>query len=132
MTYMLDTDICIYIIKEKPEKVLKKFKTLPIGDVAISAMTLSELHYGVCKSQHKKKNTDALTQFLIPLEILPFDDNAAYHYGDIRATLEKKGQPIGAMDFLIAAHARSLGLTLVTNNQKEFKRIDQLTIANWC
>lgn len=131
MQYMLDTNICIYIIKQKPLKVLEQFKKLKISDIAISSVTLSELEYGVVKSSNHKQNQQALSQFLTPLEILPYDDLAAIHYGEIRTHLEKKGKLVGAMDMLIAAHARSLELILVTNNIREFSRIPNLRIENW-
>jgi len=129
--YMLDTNICIYIIKEKPKEVINKFKTFNISDICISSVTAAELHYGVQKSQNVEKNRDALTMFLSPLEILPFDDEAAYEYGIIRADLEKRGEIIGAMDMMIAAHAKALKATIVTNNEKEFRRIPSLNIENW-
>ncbi|GBF32768.1 VapC toxin protein [Desulfocucumis palustris] len=131
MRYMLDTNICIYIIKKKPIKVVETLKRLDIGDVCISTITLAELEYGVEKSQHREKNKIALTSFLSPLEILPFSEKAAAISGEIRATLEKKGQIIGAYDLLIAAHALSESLILVTNNTNEFKRIPSLTLQNW-
>ncbi len=131
MKYMLDTNICIYIIKKKPEKVLKKFETFNVGDICISSVTLAELMYGVEKSQHQQKNRVALEEFVLPLEIMPFDDSAAYCYGHIRAHLEKKGKPIGAMDLMIAAHAESLNSILVTNNKKEFSRVPKLKVENW-
>ena len=131
MDYLLDTNICIYIIKKRPEKVLEKFNTLSLGDVAISSITLAELHYGIMKSSNPKKNQEALDKFLTPLEILDFDYFATIEYGKIRADLEKNGTPIGPLDTLIAAHAKSQKLTLVTNNEKEFRRIPDLKIENW-
>jgi tRNA(fMet)-specific endonuclease VapC len=131
MKYLLDTNICIYIIKRKPSKIFKKFESLRISDVAISSITLAELEYGVYKSTQPEKNTIALTKFLAPISILPFEDTAAKVYGIIRTNLELKGQPIGPYDLLIAAHAHSLGLTLVTNNIKEFKKIKDLKLENW-
>lgn len=128
---MLDTNICIYIIKKKPVKVLEALKRLDIGDVCISAITLAELEYGVEKSQQRERNKIALTSFLAPLEILPFSGNAAVIFGEIRAALEKKGQIIGAYDLLIAAHALSENLILVTNNTGEFSRIPGLCLQNW-
>ncbi len=103
MKYMLDTNICIYIIKKKPRKVLDTLKTLEIGDVCISTITLAELEYGVNKSQQEERNKIALINFLTPIEILPFSDSAAVIFGEIRASLEKRGQIIGAYDLLIAA-----------------------------
>lgn len=131
MRFMLDTNICIYIIKKKPLKVLERLRTLNVTDVAISSITLSELEYGVAKSSQPEQNRDALSAFLVPLEIIPFDQRAAYHYGEIRTFLEKKGIVIGAMDMLIASHAVSLSVTLVTNNLREFKRIPELRLENW-
>jgi tRNA(fMet)-specific endonuclease VapC len=131
MKYMLDTNICIYIIKEKPKQVLEKFKSIAFGNICISSITLSELAYGAEKSRHVEKNYNALNKFILPLEILTYDDPAALHYADIRHKLEKNGTPIGSMDMLIAGHARSLDLTLVTNNKKEFTRVEKLIIENW-
>ncbi len=131
MKYLLDTNICIYIIKRKPPKIFKKFESLRISDVAISSISLAELEYGVYKSTQPEKNSIALIKFLAPISILPFVDTAAKAFGIIRTNLELKGQPIGPYDLLIAAHAHSLGLTLVTNNIKEFKRIKDLKLENW-
>jgi tRNA(fMet)-specific endonuclease VapC len=131
MRFMLDTNICIYIIKRKPLQVLNKLRKCTIADVGISSITLSELEYGVAKSTKPTQNREALSNFLAPLEIIPFDDRAAFHYGEIRAYLERKGQPIGAMDMLIASQARSLSVTLVTNNTREFERIPKLSLENW-
>ena len=131
MRYMLDTNICIFIIREKPIKVLKKLRTFDLSDIVISAITHSELEYGVAKSNRRKENHGALITFLAPLEIVSYDDKAAADYGQIRTHLEKKGTVIGAMDMLIGAHARSIPVTLVTNNQKEFKRIPGLRVENW-
>ncbi len=131
MKLLLDTNICIYIIKQQPAAVLKRFVEYQVGDIGISSITLSELRYGVAKSAHREKNAKALDEFVIPLEVISFDDEAAHVYGDIRATLEKAGTPIGAMDMLIAAHAVSLGIPLVTNNTREFVRIPPLTIIDW-
>lgn len=131
MKYMLDTNMCIYIIKQHPEQVLKKFITLPIGDVCISSITLAELMYGVHKSQHQKKNKTALTEFLSPLDIMPFDEEVTDHYGRIRTYLENKGTPIGPLDMMIAAHAQCLDSILVTNNTKEFIRVPNLNVEDW-
>lgn len=131
MEYLLDTNICIYIIKKKPERVLEKFKTFPLGSIGITTITLAELQYGIRKSLNHQKNLKALDQFIIPLEIIDFDYNATIEYGLIRAKLEKLGTPIGSLDMLIGAHAKSMDLTLVTNNEKEFKRIEGLKIENW-
>lgn len=131
MKLMLDTNICIYIIKQQPVTVLKRFLEYQIGDIGISSITLSELRYGVAKSTHQEKNTKALDEFITPLEVVSFDEDAAHVYGDIRATLEKAGTPIGSMDMLIAAHAVSLGIPLVTNNTREFVRIPTLIVIDW-
>lgn len=131
MRYLLDTNICIYIIKRKPEQVLAKFKQLEPGDVCLSSISLAELDYGVHKSQHAYRNQIALKEFTMPLDILPFDEEAAMHYGKLRYDLEKQGQPIGSMDLLIAAHALSKQITLVSNNLKEFQKIPQLKLENW-
>jgi tRNA(fMet)-specific endonuclease VapC len=131
MKVMLDTNICIYIIKRKPESVLKHFLDYRVGDVGISSITLSELRYGVAKSKYKEKNAKALEEFTIPLEIVSFDEAAALAYGEIRSALEAAGSPIGAMDMLIAAHAVSLGVQLVTNNTREFSRIPGLALLDW-
>ncbi len=131
MKFMLDTNICIYLIKQKPVKVLRHFKSRSIGDIGISTISLAELRYGVSKSQHVEKNQQALNEFILPLEVADFDGKAAEEYGIIRAELEKKGKPIGSMDMLIGAHALSLGATLVTNNIREFKGIKHLKVVDW-
>ena len=131
MTYMLDTNICIYSIKHKPEQVFRRLTGIDPSDVCISSITYAELVYGVEKSVAKDKNRIALMLLLSNIEIVKFDDRAASEYGDIRADLEKKGTPIGQLDMLIAGHARSLGLTLVTNNEKEFSRVEGLNVDNW-
>jgi len=131
MQYMLDTNVCIYIIKQKPADVIERFKQTDISEISISSITLSELFYGVSKSSKPEQNFMALTQFVAPLEILPFGGEASQFYGDLRAYLEKQGTPIGSLDMLIAAHALSLASTLVTNNEKEFNRVPNLNIENW-
>ncbi len=131
MKYMLDTNICIYIIKEKPKKVLDRFYTLNIGDVCISSVTLAELEYGAEKSDYTERNKLALAGFLSSIDILPFSDNAAAEYGKARACLERQGKVIGAYDLMIGAHAVSEDITLVTNNTKAFNRIEGLSIENW-
>jgi tRNA(fMet)-specific endonuclease VapC len=128
---MLDTNICIYIIKQKPENVINHFRQLPISSLAISSITLSELEYGVMKSLKPEQNQLALSQFVAPLEILPYGDDATQYYGKLRAFLEKQGTPIGSLDMLIAAHALSINCTLVTNNENEFSRVPDLQIENW-
>lgn len=131
MEYLLDTNICIYIIKKKPANVFERFKTLKIGDVGISSITLAELQYGVEKSSNIEKNRDALQKFLTPIEIVDFGYDATIEYGKIRTELEKKGTPIGPLDMLIASHAKSMDIVLVTNNIKEFERVSGLKIENW-
>lgn len=131
MNYMLDTNICIYIIKKQPIHVLNSLKEKSISDICISSITLAELEYGVQKSGRKEQNTIALTKFLAPIDIIPFDESAAFEFGKIRAFLEKKGTLIGEYDLLIAAHCFALDLILVTNNLKEFQRIPELKIETW-
>jgi len=131
MDFLLDTNICIYIIKNQPISVIEKFRSISIGNIGISSITLAELQYGVMKSSNQEKNQNALNNFLVPLEIIGFDYFASVEYGKIRAILEKKGTPIGPLDMLIGAHAISLGITLVTNNHKEFNKIEGIKIENW-
>ncbi len=131
MQYLLDTNICIYIIKRKPLNVFNKFQSLSVGSVGISAITLAELEYGIAKSMNPESNRTALEKFLIPLNVIDFGADSTNEYGKIRAALEKQGTPIGSFDLLIAAHAKSLDLILVTNNEKEFERIEHLKIENW-
>ena len=131
MTYMLDTNICIYAIKNKPEQVLEKLKQNLSNGICISAITLAELQHGVEKSMNPEKNSMALLQFLSILDILPFDDLAAVEYGKICAYLQKRGTPIGTMDMLISAHAKTENLIIVTNNVREFERVPDLKIENW-
>jgi len=131
MKIMLDTNICIYIIKHQPAAVFKHFLEFQVGDIGISSITLAELRFGVAKSMYREKNDKALDEFIIPMEVVPFDEEAARIYGSIRASLEKKGKLIGAMDMLIAAQAISLGIPLVTNNTREFSRIPALNMVDW-
>lgn len=131
MMLMLDTNICIAIIKQKPRAILDRFSQYQVGDICISSVTLAELRYGVAKSQYQEKNQLALDEFILPLEVVPFDEYAAFHYGNLRSYLEKMGTPIGALDTMIGAHALSLNLTLITNNLKEFKRIPDLKSVDW-
>ena len=131
MRYVLDTNICIYLIKRKPAKVIERLRQVEISDIGISSITLSELEYGVEKSIKREQNRMALAEFLAQLEIMHYDDAAARQYGKVRSGLERTGMPIGALDMLIAAHALSLGSTLVTNNDKEFRRVPLLRIENW-
>ena len=131
MKFMLDTNICIYIIKQKPPVVIKRFYQTEISEIGISSITLSELLYGVSKSSKPEQNQIALTQFIAPLDILSYGDEAAQYYGELRAHLEKHGKPIGSLDMLIAAHALSTNCVLVTNNEKELIRVPNLKIDNW-
>lgn len=131
MKYLLDTNICIYIIKQQPEKVFRKFRRIAVGQVGISSITYSELSFGVRKSRHAARNEAALQQFVAPLEILDYPADAAGEYGEIRAHLQAKGLSIGPLDTLIAAHARHLGLILVSNNLNEFSRVPLLKTENW-
>ena len=131
MKYMLDTDICITLIRQKPAALLRRLTSREPGQVGISAITLAELVHGVEKSAQPEHNLSALQQFLLPLELADFDQQAALAYGKIRKSLERDGRVIGSMDMLIAAHAIGLGATLVTNNEGEFKRIDGLVLDNW-
>lgn len=131
MMYMLDTNICIYAMKQKPEKVLLRLKEELDSGVCISSITLAELEYGMKHSSNPVKNEQALLRFLAPLSVLPFGPSAASEYGEIRAGLQSRGTPIGPLDMLIAGHARSEGLILVTNNIREFERVSELELENW-
>ena len=131
MRYMLDTNICIYAIKHKPEKVFQKLQEVESEDVCVSSVTYAELVHGVEKSAAVEKNRLALSMLLANIEILDFDVDAADCYGKIRANLEKKGTPIGPLDMMIAGHALSRGYTVVTNNVKGFSRVSNLKIENW-
>ncbi len=130
MKFLLDTNICIYIIKRKPPKVLDKFNSLEVSDIGISSITVA-VEYGAYKSQARKQNYTALQQFLALLEIINFDATAAQIYAQIRGDLERQGQVIGSLDMLIAAQAIACEITLVTNNVKEFSRIPDLDLENW-
>lgn len=131
MIILLDTDICIYIIRRKPITVLQKFNSYAVGDIGVSSVTVAELFVGAQKSHHPAQNQQAVEQFLLPLTIATFDYAAAVAYGHVRATLEQQGTPIGALDTLIAAHAVSLGVTIATNNGREFTRVPGLTVEDW-
>lgn len=131
MKYMLDTNICIYAIKHKAEAVIKNFLSHLPEEMCISAVAYAELIYGVEKSMAIEKNRIALFLFLSPFTILEFQASAAEEYGKVRAELESKGMPIGPMDFLIAGHARSERLILVTNNTREFCRVEGLVVEDW-
>jgi tRNA(fMet)-specific endonuclease VapC len=131
MRFMLDTNTCIFLIRRKHAGLLRRIVSCNPGDLGISAITLAELEYGVAKSGQLDRNRNALTEFLLPLEIAPFDDVAARTYGVVRAHLESKGTPIGSLDALIGAHALSRGIILITNNTRELKRIPQLQVTDW-
>ena len=131
MRYMLDTNICIYVIKNKPETVIKRFLERDPDELCISSVTYAELMYGVEKSQRVDKNRLAMMLFLSPITILDFNARAAEEAGKIRAELEKKGTPIGPLDVLIAGHAKAEELTLVTNNTREFVRVENLELEDW-
>ena len=128
--YLLDTNICIYVINHKPEQVFERFRQFQLGQLAISSITASELAFGVEKSG-SMRNKQALNKFLAPLEILPYNEQAIWHYAQLRHQLQSSGQLIGSLDMLIAAHALALDCALVTNNTKEFERIDGLRLENW-
>ena len=131
MTYMLDTNICIYAMKNKPEQVLQRLKKELNSGVCISPITLAELEYGMKHSSNPVKNEQALLRFLVPLSVLPFGTTAASEYGEILTYLQSIGTPIGSLDMLIAAHARSEDMILVTNNVREFERVPDLDVENW-
>ena len=130
MTYLLDTNICIYIINRRPPQVFAHFEGLRYGEIGLSSITGAELAFGVAKSG-SHRNREALEKFLAPLEVLPFDVSAMQAYGPLRGELQHRGPPIGALDMLIAAHALALGATLVTNNLDEFQRVPGLACENW-
>lgn len=129
--YMLDTDICSYVMKRSNDAVLKRLQRVPVSNFCISVITKSELLYGVEVSPRRQQEETALNAFLAHVDVLDFPDEATLHYAKIRADLKARGQMIGANDLFIAAHARSLGLMLVTNNTDEFARVPQLAIENW-
>ena len=131
LRYMLDTDICSYVMKRSHDALLRRLQKVPVSDVCVSVVTKSELLYGVEVSPRRQKDEAALNAFLNYLEVLDFPDNASSHYAQIRAQLKKSGKMIGANDLFIAAHARSLGLTLVTHNTQEFRRVNRLAIEDW-
>ena len=131
MTYMLDTNICIYAMKRKPEKVLRRLMEELDKGICISSITLAELEYGMKHSSDPARNEQALIRFLAPFGILPFGASAASVYGEIRAYLQSRGTPIGPLDMLIAGHAKAENMILVTNNVREFERVPGLEIENW-
>lgn len=131
MVRLLDTNVCIHIIRRRIPEVLRRFERFEVGEIGVSSVTVAELHYGTEKSSRPEQNLEALGKFLLPLEVAAFGPEAAAAYGRIRATLESAGTPIGPLDNLIAAHALSLGVTLVTSNVREFERVPNLQIEDW-
>ena len=130
LRYMLDTDICIYAMKQRPDALAQRFDEVS-DQLSISTVTAGELIYGAEKSARVAANLQAIEAFLARLEVLPFDAKAAAHFAQVRAELERAGRPIGAYDLMIGGHARSQGLVLVTNNEREFSRILGLRVENW-
>ena len=131
LSRLLDTNTCIYLIWRRPKEALQRFERFEVGEVGVSVITVSELRYGVEKSTRPEQNLRALEQFLLPLEVPDFGPEATVSYGRVRASLEDRGMPIGPLDTLIAAHALSLGATLVTINTREFERVSGLQIEDW-
>jgi tRNA(fMet)-specific endonuclease VapC len=131
LRYILDTDICSYVMKRSHDALLRHLQKVPVSDVCVSVVTKCELLYGVEVSPRRQQDEAALNAFLNYVEVLDFPDNASSHYAQIRAQLKKSGKMIGANDLFIAAHARSLGLTLVTHNTQEFRRVHKLAIEDW-
>ncbi|RLB11055.1 MAG: VapC toxin family PIN domain ribonuclease [Deltaproteobacteria bacterium] len=131
MPYLLDTNICIYFLNRSSRNIVEKFRKVRPSQLKISSITVAELYYGAKKSQAASKNMEIVRRFVFPFEIIPFDEFACNSYGIIRYQLEKRGQPIGPMDLLIGAIAHAHKFTLVTNNEKEFRRIKGLRVENW-
>jgi tRNA(fMet)-specific endonuclease VapC len=131
MKWMLDTNTCVDLIRGRDERILRRMKRRSPDDLCVSSVTLSELECGAAKSTHPEKNRLALAEFMTPLAVVPYDDAVAPIYGRVRAVLEKKGTPIGPLDTMIAAHALSLSLTIITNNEREFRRVAGLKTQNW-
>ncbi len=129
--YMLDTNVCVELIRARAPAVFERLRQLAPDDVTISSITLAELHYGVAKSSDPAKHAGLLALFVAPLAILPFDASAAETYGRVRTALEIAGTPIGPLDTLIASHALSLDVPIVTNNQREFRRVSGLRVEHW-
>lgn len=130
LAYMLDTNICIYVMKNYPQELREKFNSLA-EQLSISSITLGELHYGAEKSARRAENLIAVEHFVARLDVLPFDAKAAAHYGQVRAELERAGTPCGPHDMQIGGHARSQGLIIVTNNMREFSRMKGIRVENW-
>jgi tRNA(fMet)-specific endonuclease VapC len=131
MKYILDTNTCIGLIRKKPPSLIKRLTECALGDVGVSTITVAELMHGAYKSSQVEQNMSALEQFLLPIEIVAFDQHASVAYGLVRTSLEQTGNVIGSMDMLIGAHALSLDVILVTNNTGEFKRIPNLNVEDW-
>ena len=127
---LLDTNICIHVINQRPAQVLARLREHALGSIGVSSVTACELAFGVAKTG-SQRNERALQMFLAPIEVLLFDEAVVWHYGRLRAELERLGQPIGAMDTMIAAHALALDAVLVTNNTREFSRVPALRLENW-
>ena len=131
IAYLLDTNICIYAIHGHNADLLKRLRSIPPDNIGLSSITLAELAHGVEKSRHVQQNRDALRKFIAPFVVRAFGSNAAAHYGKIRAVLEQSGQTIGPMDYLIAAQALAENAVLITNNEREFRRVPGLVVENW-
>lgn len=131
MGFMLDTNTCVELIRERDDRILRRMRRRRPDELCASSVTLSELEYGAAKSADPQRNRLALAKFMTPLTVVPYDDAVAPVYGRVRAELEKAGTPIGPLDTMIAAHALALGLTVVTNNEREFCRVSGLTVQNW-
>lgn len=130
MRYLLDTNICIYLINRRSPSALARFRDCTAGDIGVSIVTALELAYGVEKSG-SARNRLALEKFLVPLEVQSMNERVLWHYARVRTALENQGRPIGALDMQIAAHALSFGCILVTNNMREFERVEGLMLENW-
>ena len=128
---MLDTDTCMAVIKLQSVGTLRKLRSKSVGQVGISTITLNELSFGAAKSTRQQQNLEALQEFLLPLEIAPYDDSCAFRYGPVRAAMESKARPIGSLDMLIAAHALSIDAVLVTHNTREFSQVPGLRLEDW-
>lgn len=131
MLYMLDTNICIYLIKRRSDALLRRMRVFRTAEIGVSVVTVAELQYGVSKSENKERNQAALEAFLLPLDIAEFTVDVTVIYGQIRAELERQGRPIGPLDTMIAAHTLSLDVPLVTNNTREFERVNGLRVEDW-
>jgi tRNA(fMet)-specific endonuclease VapC len=131
MRYLLDTDICIHLIRRRSDALLVRLRSFETGELALSTITVAELHYGVAKSRDPEQNSVALAAFLSPFDVQPFTDAAASVYGHIRSDLESRGKPLGSLDMLLAAHAMALQVPIVTHNTREFRRVSGLDAEDW-